>query len=74
MSSLRQKDSRVEWLYSGPASTVNREEYLLGKKIDKFVDPTLTEEAREKEVMFTFQRFQARAREMGLWINGISFY
>ena len=42
----------MEWLYSGPASTVNREEYLLGKKIDKFVDPTLTEEAREKEVCF----------------------
>lgn len=40
----------MEWLYSGPASTVNREEYLLGKKIDKFVDPTLSEEAREKEV------------------------
>ncbi len=44
----------MEWLYSGPASTVNREEYLLGKKIDKFVDPTLTEEAREKEVCLFF--------------------
>ena len=37
-------------MYSGPASTVNREEYLLGKKIDKLVDPTLVEEEREREV------------------------
>ena len=28
----------------------NKEEYLLGKKIDKSVDPTLIEEEREKEV------------------------
>ena len=29
---------------------MNREEYLLGKPIDKAVDPTLIEEEREKEV------------------------
>lgn len=46
----RKKDSRVEWLYSGPASTVNREEYLLGKRIDKLVDPTIAEDERVKEV------------------------
>lgn len=40
----------MEWLYSGPASSVDREEYLLGKKIDRQVDPTLAENAREKEV------------------------
>ena len=59
-SPCRKKDSRVEWLYSGPASTVNREEYLLGKKIDKLVDPTLAEAEREKEVnfiMFCVQKF-----------------
>lgn len=50
----RQKESRVDWMYSGPASTVDREEYLLGKKIDKYVDPTLTEEAREKEVYYSY--------------------
>lgn len=48
--SCRKKDGRVDWLYSGPASTVNREEYLLGKKIDRLVDPTLADSDREKEV------------------------
>jgi len=47
---LRKKEDRVDWLYSGPASSVNREEYLLGKKIDRLVDPTIMEEEREKEV------------------------
>ena len=42
----------MDWLYSGPASSVNREEYLLGKKIDKQIDPTLAEDAREKEVCY----------------------
>lgn len=46
----RKKETRVDWLYSGPASSVNREEYLLGKKIDRLVDPTLAEANREKEV------------------------
>lgn len=45
----RAKDERVDWLYSGPG-TVNREEYLLGKRIDKLVDPTLAEEEREEQV------------------------
>ncbi len=47
---IRKKDSRVDWLYSGPAAAVNREEYLLGKKIDKGMDPTLQDAEREKEV------------------------
>ena len=49
----RKKDSQVEWLYSWPASSVDREEYLLGKKIDRQVDPTLAEDARQKEVCLT---------------------
>ena len=49
---IRQRDERVEWLYSGAAgASVNREEYLLGKKIDRHVDPMLAEEEREKEVI-----------------------
>lgn len=48
---FRAKDERVDWLYSGPG-TVNREDYLLGKHIDKFVDPTLAEVEREEEVWF----------------------
>ena len=46
----RARDERVEWLYSGPSGGVNREEYLLGRKIDRLVDPVLAEEEREKEV------------------------
>ena len=46
----RARDERVEWLYSGPAGGVNREEYLLGRKIDRLVDPVLAEEEKEKEV------------------------
>ena len=46
---FRARDERVDWLYKGPG-TVNRDEYLLGKPIDKAVDPTLIEEEREKQV------------------------
>ena len=47
---IRARDERVDWLYRGPGATTNNEEYLLGKKIDKAIDPTLIEEEREKEV------------------------
>lgn len=47
---LREKEDRVDWLYSGPGTTINREDYLLGKKIDKLVDPTLIEQEREEMV------------------------
>lgn len=49
LSYYRARDERVDWLYRGP-STTNREEYLLGKRIDKSIDPTLIEDEREKEV------------------------
>ena len=52
----RAKDERVDWMYSGPGM-VNREEYLLGKRIDKLVDPTLAEVEREEEVMWMSQFF-----------------
>ena len=46
----------MEWLYGGPAAAVNREEYLLGKKIDRMIDPTLQEAEREKEVRLLTRR------------------
>ena len=49
LSYCRAREERVDWLYRGP-STTNREEYLLGKRIDKSIDPTLIEDEREKEV------------------------
>lgn len=40
----------MDWLYAGPASHVDREEYLLGKRIDRQIDPLLASEEKEKEV------------------------
>jgi hypothetical protein len=40
----------MDWLYSSPASQVDREQYLLGKKIDRQVDPLLASEDRERQV------------------------
>lgn len=48
---IKKKEERVDWLYSGPAAAVNREEYLLGKKIDKSVDPLLQEQEQEKQAL-----------------------
>ena len=46
----RKKDDRVDWMYAGVAGHVDREEYLLGKRIDRQIDPLLASEEREKEV------------------------
>ena len=40
----------MEWLYSKPQ--VDREQYLLGRKIDKSVDPLLASDEKEKQVCF----------------------
>lgn len=32
---VKKKGERLDWMYQGPAALVNREEYLLGRKIDK---------------------------------------
>lgn len=31
----RKKDDRLDWMYQGPAGQVSRDEYLLGRPIDK---------------------------------------
>ena len=41
----------MEWLYKSPQ--VDREQYLLGKKIDRQVDPLLASEEREKQVLLS---------------------
>ncbi|XP_029287855.1 pre-mRNA-splicing factor CWC25 homolog [Cottoperca gobio] len=33
--SLKKKDDRLDWMYQGPAGQVSRDEYLLGRAIDK---------------------------------------
>lgn len=35
MISNRKKDDRLDWMYQGPAGQVPRDEYLLGRPIDK---------------------------------------
>ncbi|KAM4691910.1 pre-mRNA-splicing factor CWC25 homolog [Rhinophrynus dorsalis] len=34
---FRKKDEKLDWMYQGPGGMVNREEYLLGKPVDKFI-------------------------------------
>ncbi|XP_078453964.1 pre-mRNA-splicing factor CWC25 homolog isoform X1 [Lampetra fluviatilis] len=41
---ITKKDTRLDWMYQGPGSLVNREEYLLGKPIDKYASDKLMEE------------------------------
>lgn len=31
----KKEDKKLDWMYKGPNQNVNREEYLLGRKIDK---------------------------------------
>ena len=44
----RRDGREMEWLYKSPG--VDREQYLLGRKIDRQVDPLLASEEREKQV------------------------
>lgn len=32
---VRKRDDRLDWMYQGPAGQVSRDEYLLGRPIDK---------------------------------------
>lgn len=52
-------------MYAGPASHVDREEYLLGKRIDRQIDPLLASEEKEKEV---------RRREGGTWRGWVMMF
>jgi hypothetical protein len=50
-SVAKKKGGQMDWLYSSPASQVDREQYLLGKKIDRQVDPLLASEDRERQAL-----------------------
>ena len=43
----------MNWIYEAPGDNINREEYLLGKKVDKYVDPSLQAAEREKHLLAT---------------------
>ncbi|XP_076837933.1 pre-mRNA-splicing factor CWC25 homolog [Brachyhypopomus gauderio] len=42
---LKKKDERLDWMYQGPAGQISREEYLLGRPIDK----QITQQYEEQE-------------------------
>ena len=48
---LKQRSDRLEWMYRGPMTTVDRDAYLLGKKIDKAVDRGLQAAEQEQEAL-----------------------
>lgn len=45
--------NKMNWIYETPGENINREEYLLGRKVDKYVDPTLQAAEREKHLLAT---------------------
>lgn len=45
LSWTRKKEEKLDWMYQGPGGMVNRDEYLLGRPIDKYV----FEKMEEKE-------------------------
>lgn len=42
---VRKRDERLDWMYQGPSAMVNREDYLLGRKIDKTLEILEQEES-----------------------------
>ncbi|KAM8947084.1 pre-mRNA-splicing factor CWC25 homolog [Pelodytes ibericus] len=34
---VKKKDEKLDWMYQGPGGMVNRDEYLLGRPVDKFI-------------------------------------
>ncbi|XP_053553795.1 pre-mRNA-splicing factor CWC25 homolog isoform X2 [Bombina bombina] len=34
---VKKRDEKLDWMYQGPGGMVNREEYLLGRPVDKFI-------------------------------------
>ncbi|GCC36755.1 hypothetical protein chiPu_0015253, partial [Chiloscyllium punctatum] len=41
---LKKKSDRLDWMYQGPGSMVNKEEYLLGRPIDKYATDKMVDE------------------------------
>ncbi|XP_028306864.1 pre-mRNA-splicing factor CWC25 homolog [Gouania willdenowi] len=41
---IKKKDDRLDWMYQGPAGSVSRDEYLMGRPIDKQITDQYTEQ------------------------------
>ncbi|XP_060111318.1 pre-mRNA-splicing factor CWC25 homolog [Heteronotia binoei] len=37
VGAIKKKDEKLDWMYQGPGGMVNREEYLMGRPVDKYV-------------------------------------
>ncbi|NXD44128.1 CWC25 factor, partial [Copsychus sechellarum] len=37
MGTVRKREEKLEWMYQGPGGMVHRDEYLLGRPVDKFI-------------------------------------
>ncbi|XP_062988455.1 pre-mRNA-splicing factor CWC25 homolog isoform X2 [Elgaria multicarinata webbii] len=37
VGAVKKKDEKLEWMYQGPGGMVNRDEYLMGRPVDKYV-------------------------------------
>uniref|UniRef100_A0A8D0HR72 CWC25 spliceosome associated protein homolog n=1 Tax=Sphenodon punctatus TaxID=8508 RepID=A0A8D0HR72_SPHPU len=37
VGAVKKKEEKLDWMYQGPGGMVNREEYLMGRPVDKFV-------------------------------------
>ncbi|XP_078280666.1 pre-mRNA-splicing factor CWC25 homolog isoform X2 [Rhinoraja longicauda] len=41
---MKKKSDRLDWMYQGPCSMVNKEDYLLGRPIDKYATDKMVDE------------------------------
>lgn len=48
MFTQNQTEVKLEWMYKGPHSTVDREEYLLGKSVDKSLEQLNAQEKQQQ--------------------------
>ncbi|GBN45317.1 Pre-mRNA-splicing factor CWC25 [Araneus ventricosus] len=56
---IKKKEEKLDWMYQGPSAMVNREEYLMGRKIDRTFETLQMiengEESRKDEVKRHFK-------------------
>ncbi|XP_061448162.1 pre-mRNA-splicing factor CWC25 homolog isoform X2 [Rhineura floridana] len=41
VGAVKKKDEKLEWMYQGPGGMMNRDEYLMGRPVDKYVFETM---------------------------------
>ncbi|XP_044274646.1 pre-mRNA-splicing factor CWC25 homolog isoform X2 [Varanus komodoensis] len=50
VGAVKKKDEKLEWMYQGPGGMMNRDEYLMGRPVDKYVFQTVEDkEAHSSE-------------------------